>query len=473
MFRIQAEINGIETDFLFKNSENRSNKLNEHKWTGVSAHFPSEKISLREINGSLNFASLKTSQLITTNHEILFERFKESLSKYQESISAGYEPETENERENHEPTPYDPEKIKVRRDTFSIYQVFDMMDEKNGDIDLNPEFQRNFVWDNARKSLLIESILLGIPIPVLYFAENKKGEYHVVDGMQRLTTIKQYLNNDFSLKNLEYLKECEGKFYKIQENIKDEKILNRKYARRIEQAQLNINIIESSSPSKVKYDIFKRLNTGGRPLNNQEIRNCLALPPVRSFLKEMASSKEFKDATGDSIADIRMDAQEMALRFCGFYLERKKKNELAYLGEMNPFLDDTLEKINELSALQLKAIGQEFKASMRTCYHLFGKFCFRKCLSEHLLPDAKKQLINKSLFITWSIEVLNFKNSLTHNNIIFGEFAKILAKEFDKKNDYYNAITLNTSSIKNLDLAFAFAREILNKRVKNDQQNKN
>lgn len=467
MIKIQAEVDGVENDFIFSVPETRTINIDKYEWIGLSERFPSEQIYFLEKGGELDFTTIGTTLKINTSHEILYERFKESLNKFRESIRAGYEPEDEEGKNSFEPTPYDPEKIKVRRDTFSVYQVFDMMHKENGDIDLNPEFQRNFVWDNARKSLLIESILLGIPIPVLYFAENKKGEYHVVDGMQRLTTIKQFLNNEFALKNLEYLHECEGMFYKKDGKVKDSKVLNRKYSRRIEQAQLNINIIESTSPSEVKYDIFKRLNTGGRPLNNQEIRNCLALQFVRNILRDMASSAEFKNATGESIGDIRMDAQEMALRFCGFYLE-KVDGIISYPGEMNPFLDQTLDKLNEMQPSRLKSIAEEFKFSMKTCFYLFGKYCFRKCLSEHLIADSKKQLINKSLFITWAIEVLNFKNSNIKKKVKEGEFAKILAKEFDKKGEYYNAITLNTSSIKNLDLAFSYAKQILKKQIKND-----
>lgn len=460
MIKIQAEINGAESYFTFNVPEGRTEPAGRYEWVGVSIEFPLEQIFFFEEGGELDFTKIATTLGISTSHEILYERFKEGLDNYRDSVRAGYEPEDEVNENNFEPTPYDPDKIKVRRDTFSVYQIFDMMNNNHSDIDLNPEFQRNFVWDNTRKSLLIESILLGIPIPVLYFAENKTGEYHVVDGMQRLTTIKQFLNNEFPLKNLEYLKECEGMYYSYDDKIRNQIVLSRKYSRRIDQAQLNINIIEATSPAEVKYDIFKRLNTGGRPLNNQEIRNCLSVQYVRNFLRRMASSQEFVDATGNSISDIRMDAQEMVLRFCGFYLEREN-NEISYLGEMNPFLDQALERLNEKPPSYFIKLEEEFTFSMKTCYYLFEKYCFRKCLSEHLLPGAKKQLINKSLFITWAIEVLNFRNYNFNEKLNQGALADALAKEFDKKGEYYNVITINTSSVKSLSLAFSYANEIL------------
>ena len=98
--------------------------------------------------------------------------------KRQEELNAGFEPTIENINDSITPQPYNPDDIKVRREGFSVFEINRMMTEQN-DIDLNPDFQRNLVWDNSRKSALIESILLGIPIPVFYFAESKTGKYHV------------------------------------------------------------------------------------------------------------------------------------------------------------------------------------------------------------------------------------------------------------------------------------------------------
>ena len=101
-----------------------------------------------------------------------------------------------------ESNPYNPDDIKVHSKQFSIKLIYEMIE--NEDIDLNPEFQRHFVWNSKQKSRLIESILLRIPLPMFYFAEDEDGKISVVDGLQRLTTIKEFMDNKFPLKNLEY-----------------------------------------------------------------------------------------------------------------------------------------------------------------------------------------------------------------------------------------------------------------------------
>lgn len=409
---------------------------------------------------------------VQTNEAVLIERISDFLRDYRQTEQFGIENADE---ENPTLVPYDPEKIKIRKDTFSVHQLFGMIEEN--EVDLNPDFQRNIIWDNTRKSRLIESILLGIPLPVFYFAENrrdKKGDntFNVVDGLQRLSTIRQFMNNEFRLKNLEYLKdECENKYYKIDENknIVDDMFLERRFARRMEQAQLSVNIIEATSPAKVKYDIFRRINEGGRPLNKQEIRNCIATTNTRTYLKEMAQSLAFREATGGSINGSRMDDQELVLRFTAFNLSQTnntfpigdQKRPLIYTGDMNSFLDDTLEVLNTFGLNDFSDLRKYFQRSMQNAYYLFGKYCFRKCLPEHLKPNATRQLINKSLFTTWSIELANYNPEQIHKEVPAGSFASVLAQELDKRKEYYEVVTIRTTDRKSLDLAFDKTQQLL------------
>jgi hypothetical protein len=173
-----------------------------------------------------------------------------------------------------EPFPYDPESIRVDTKPFNISLVYDMIND--GDINLSPDFQRQFVWtDIGARSRLIESIMLRIPLPVFYLAQDHAGRLQVVDGLQRLTVIKQFLDNELRLRDLEYLKNEEGKIFRHEE---PSRCIDQRFRKRIMQTQIIVNIIDPQTPSDVKFDIFKRINQGGRPLNAQEIRNCMSSP---------------------------------------------------------------------------------------------------------------------------------------------------------------------------------------------------
>jgi hypothetical protein len=322
-----------------------------------------------------------------------------------ESEQAG----TENTETNNieETSPYDPDKIKVHSKQFSIKLIEEMID--NGDIDFTPDFQRKFVWNSLQKSRLIESILLRIPLPMFYFAEDDEGKVSVVDGLQRLTTIKEFMENKFPLKNLEYLKDsCEGRYYSARNkdgSSNSKKAIDPKYFRWFNMTQFSVNVIDPTSPAKVKYDIFRRINTGGKPLNNQEIRNCLSGKVLRETLNRMANLEEFKVATDHSIRPIRMDDQELALRFILFYRLREKSGSISeYNGYMDSSLDDLTEELSKLRKEDLEVYVRLFANSMQNAKYLFGqKYAFRKVQPADLEPLAYKQLVNKALFASWSV----------------------------------------------------------------------
>ena len=443
------------------------------KWVGTIDENGKQMlvVSFTEGNGFVDRID-KTQTGVQTSPAVLLERLNDFLRDYRQTEQYGFESTQEEESVL---VPYDPEKIKIRRDNFSIFQLYGMIEEK--ELDLNPDFQRNVIWDNTRKSRLIESILLGIPLPMFYFAENRRDKksdntFNVVDGLQRLSTIRYFMNNEFRLKNLEYLKdECEGKYYKKDETkwITEDMALERRFARRIEQAQLSVNIIDASSPAKVKYDIFRRINEGGRPLNKQEIRNCIATTDTRAYLKEMAQSPAFIEATGSSINSTRMDDQELVLRFTAFHLSRdgntflieEQKQPLIYTGDMNSFLDDTLEVLNTFGRSAFAGLSHRFLTAMHNAHYLFGRYCFRKCLPEHLEPGAPRQLINKSLFTTWSIELSKYNPDRIHEQVAAGLFAVVLANELAKRTEYYEIVTTRTTDRKSLDLAFEKTQQLL------------
>jgi len=430
------------------------------RWVGSveQAGQPVAVLGFIEAGGFVHFIDI-LDEGVQTPQSVLTERLNAYLRDLRQTEQFGIE-QTE-ETEEQESIPYDPEQIAIRRDTYSIFEVLKMINE--GDLNLSPDFQRNLVWDNIRKSRLVESVLLGIPLPVFYFAENRDGTFNVVDGLQRLSTLQSFAQNDFALRNLEYLRaDCDRRYFKEDpdKNIPTRQVLDKKYTRRIDKAQLVVNVIEAKSPLKVKYDIFKRINEGGRPLNSQEIRNCMATTDTRAYLKEMAHSSFFNEATGGSVNDTRMDAQELVLRFTAFYLQRKGLIS-DYTGDMNTFLDNTLELLNTRKMSDFIELRKVFKTGMQNAYYLFGPYCFRKCLPEHLKPGATRQLINKSLFTTWSLELSSHEYWVVKRAMKAGGFALIIAEEFKKHDDYYWVVTARTTDRKSLNKAFGHTRSLL------------
>jgi hypothetical protein len=339
---------------------------------------------------------------------------------------------------------------------------------ENKDIDFTPDFQRNFVWDSLQKSRLIESILLRIPLPMFYLAEDDEGRITVVDGLQRLTTIMDFMNNKFPLKGLQYLSEtCNGRYYS--DKNKDgspngKKGIDAKYFRWFNMTQFSVNVIDPTSPPKVKYDIFRRINTGGKPLNNQEIRNCLASKPLRETLKLMVSMPAFKSATAGSIKSTRMDDQEVALRFILFSnLYNESKQLHTYSGYMDSSLDDITDSLGKLSPTEQQHWALMFFNGMKNAEFLFGsKYSFRKVLPRDLEPSASRQLINKALFVCWSVLLSKCNPETLAANNTQGCLTVPLADRISNDSRLFNYLSYGTNSKANLQYAFAEAEKLIN-----------
>lgn len=405
---------------------------------------------------------------IAGSREEIQEKLDELLLKVIEQEQSGTEnTETEAAPDN----PYDPDSIKVQTKPFNIKLIYDMIE--SGDIDLNPDFQRNFVWDNLQKSRLIESILLRIPLPMFYFSEDNEGLITVVDGLQRLTTIKEFMDNKFALRGLEYLKDsCEGRHYSDKNKDGTPNNLHGidpKYFRWFNMTQFTVNVIDPSSPAKVKYDIFRRINTGGKPLNNQEIRNCLASKNLRDILNEMTQLPEFKQATDYSIKSTRMEDQEVALRFICFYRYYSEDASLNnYNGNMEITLDDATEALNKLRKDDLRVYVNLFKKAMKNAKHLFGRYAFRKIMLRHLQPEANKQLINKALFVSWSVLLAPFETKEIESKYSTQLLAEPLANSIENDKDLFNYLSYGTNGKANLQKAFEAAKTIIQQNLDNN-----
>ena len=288
--------------------------------------------------------------------------------------------------------PFDPEKINIRTVTILVDQVVTRIGYQ--EINLSPDFQRrDDIWDIKAKSQLIESLLLRIPIPVFYVSSDKDGDWEVVDGVQRMTAINEYRNDKFALTRLEYLRHLDGLKHSD---------LSRALQRRIAETQLTVNVIEHGTPHAVMFNVFVRINTGGKPLSAQEIRHALHPGKVRGYLKKLAESEEFKRATDRSVNPKRMADRELILRFLAFHTYRWEKYDAR---GFNEYLNKIMDDINAMNDFSLNWYENDFKKAMSAAFDIFGKDAFRKPPGS----NKRRRTINRALFESWSVELAGRK----------------------------------------------------------------
>lgn len=285
--------------------------------------------------------------------------------------------------------PFDPAKIRVETKPMSIDLLLQRI--KHEELNLAPDFQRqDGIWKSKAKSRLIESLLIRIPLPAFYMDATDEDKWVVIDGLQRLSTLKSFvIDKTMRLEGLEFLSQLENVTY-------DE--LARHFQRRILETQVTVYLIEKGTPPAVKFNIFRRINTGGLPLAPQEIRHALNQGKSTELLRELASWPEFLQATAKSIPTNRMEDREFILRFMAFTLTPYTEYSAE---EFDSFLNDAMKKINNMSDAQVESIKSNFKRSMNAAYDIFGDDAFRK----RYRPNDGRKPINKSLFEAWSVNL--------------------------------------------------------------------
>jgi hypothetical protein len=451
---IEFKQNGVLTKTKLYAEPEKFISEHKRKWMLRSKEYKYIFISFEEDGGRLDTNKpIEKASEIEIDEEEIFGLLEDFIEKSIDSRKNGMEGDDDDD--DTQPQPYDYNKISIKTDRWSLAFIHQMINDYK-DLDLNPDFQRNYVWDTKRKSQLIESLMLNIPVPAFYLAESSKGRFQVVDGLQRLTTIDNFMNNKFPLAYLEYLnapeeKSQEGLYFKDDGKKKG---ISPEFKKNILMTQINVNIIEAKSPAKVKFDVFRRVNTGGKPLNNQEIRNCLANKQTRALLKDLVKTEAFKEATGRSVRTIRMQAQELVLRFIGFWFERILGDSAwEYNGNMTGYLDEAIELLNK-NGKENQKIEIAFERAMLNAHHLFGAYAFRKCLRKDLEPNARKQLINKSLFTTWSVVLSQYEHKKVKAAIEYGQFAYVLADSLENNAAFYNAVSYKTNDKGSFMIAF-------------------
>lgn len=332
---------------------------------------------------------------------------------------------------------FDPEKIDIVTRSMTIDLLLSRI--RSATIDLNPDFQRRRGgWDMVRQSRLIELVLLKIPLPAFYVAEDGDENWILVDGIQRLTTITRFVDPDATgdtplvLEGLEYLGDAyAGKGFKG---------LPPRLQRRLKETELAVHVIGHGTPEPVKFNIFARLNNGAMPLSAQELRHALTPGPARAILEDWSQGDEFRTVTANGLRDEAMADRELVLRFVAFRLTPYG----AYPGgDFDQFLGDAMRALNGIAAdagdedpgvagaeevneagdidlpldapadgaevteqtqtegaepepepLTLASLEAEFKSAMEAAFAIFGDDSFRKRYRE----DDARNPINKALF---------------------------------------------------------------------------
>ena len=322
--------------------------------------------------------------------------------------------------------PFNPEDISIVTNQMAMEGLVRRFLQNS--IVLNPDFQRKEVWDIKKKSQLIESLMLKIPLPMFYMQSDEDGILTVVDGLQRLSTIRDFvlgkdyltiLKEDntrreelrgmgFKLKGLVFWSEFEGKqFYQLPAKLQN----------RILEAQVQVTVINPTTPEVVRRNIFKRINTGGIQLNSQEIRNAIYAGEATVLLNDLAKVDSFNQVMGKSVNRLRMQDKELILRFLSFLIRDYKDYTRTVTADM--WLGDTMIILNAMKDLDKidyrrlsnwktkepirvrnlskERITEYFDKAMRRNHLFFGENAFRKSFG-----DQPKSPINRSLFETWA-----------------------------------------------------------------------
>jgi len=406
-------------------------------------------------------AALEESQGRARDQRSVYERYQDAAADAGELDSSLFSVEvtadgrpTDIEREEAEDevieqitSPFDPEHIDIDTRTTTVDLLLSRL--RNEMIDLAPDFQRKAgIWTDGKQSRLIESLLLRIPIPSFYAAENKDGSWAIVDGIQRLTSIARFLEpntvgaDPLKLTGLEYLRNFDGASFAD---------LSGKLQIRLRETEVVVHVIRRGTPEPVMFNVFARINTGGEPLTRQEIRHALIPGRARTLLAELAETDEFRGATGYSVVGDRMADREMVLRFLAF----RMTSPHAYKpGDFDAFLAEAMHQVNRLDSADEGRLRSEFLTAMLAAQEIFGHHAFRK----YRRNQQRKSPINKALFEAIAVNLANLdddgREALGRTDVL-DAFAELMDDvEFER------AISVGTGDARKVRKRFDAVKEL-------------
>lgn len=261
-----------------------------------------------------------------------------------------------------------PRRIVAQPYDFSVQDLVDKIE--GGDIDIQPDYQRNYVWASNdetenKRSRLIESLLLNIPIPVIYFAEQAETlKYEVIDGQQRLKTFQDFLSDKFPLAKLEIRDDVNGKVYSsLDQRDRDE----------IRKRSIRAIVVLNESDEEIKYEVFERLNLGSIQLTPQEIRNNTLRGPFNDLLKELASDKMFRSLVKFKRKQDQnnMAHEELVLRFFAY-----RDSGLKRVDQLNYFLTKFMREKRHSSVDEIARYKNLFHDTVTKVHKYLGEDAF-------------------------------------------------------------------------------------------------
>lgn len=284
------------------------------------------------------------------------------------------------EDESEEEHDFPPAERKIITQPYDL-SVATLVEQWNDDTLVLPEIQREYVWDNPRASRLIESLLLNIPIPVLYFAETDEAKWEIFDGHQRIRSVVRFINNEFALSSLTVLRDFNRlRFHAIP--IREQRFLVRRTIRAV--------VISHESHPNMKFETFERLNTGAVVLNAQEIRNSLYRGNFNIVLRKLATYEPFRRAIGTRSPRKRMVDEELILRFFAL------RNDLnRYRPPLKRFLNEYSAAVQNAAADELEQLEYDFMSTAHKVDSIFGSAAFRLTDEKGTALEAS---VNRALF---------------------------------------------------------------------------
>ncbi|MCQ2287249.1 MAG: DUF262 domain-containing protein [Bacteroidales bacterium] len=284
--------------------------------------------------------------------------------------------------------PFSPSDIRLENPPMNLGDLIDMINE--GWIKFDPDYQREQnLWNETQQSRLIESVLLGLRLPAFYFEEVSKRQWNIIDGLQRCCAIRNFcVDNTLQLTGLEFLSEV----------FNGKKFLEMDFATRrdIRMLPITVNLLNAGVDDMVKYILFKRLNTGGVPLTNQEIRNAIFSGKAIDAVKEMSKCPEFIEATGGKIETLRKTDMDFVSRFVAFYVQGWEN----YQPDLDNFINEAMIILRDKwSDKEITDMIFRFQEAMHLSYELFGNRAFRRQRSR----NDRRTPLNKAYFEVISV----------------------------------------------------------------------